>query len=113
MALEPRAAALGGWNFTPAACFRHAIFVGFSLPNTVPEIGVHRSVIKLLRLYLKNNSRFAMKHLPRLASGRQGLGRPVDELVLKDGLLLVSDDRAGAIYSITSDRYPQEPAGEK
>jgi glucose/arabinose dehydrogenase len=54
-----------------------------------------------------------MKHLPRLASGRQGLGRPVDELVLKDGLLLVSDDRAGAIYSITSDRYPQEPAGEK
>jgi glucose/arabinose dehydrogenase len=28
-------------------------------------------------------------------------GRPVDLLVLPDGSLLVSDDRAGAIYRIT------------
>ena len=28
-------------------------------------------------------------------------GRPVDVLILQDGSLLVSDDRAGAIYRIT------------
>jgi glucose/arabinose dehydrogenase len=33
--------------------------------------------------------------------GDKAWGRPVDVLVLKDGSLLVSDDRAGAIYRIT------------
>lgn len=33
--------------------------------------------------------------------GRNAWGRPVDVLVMPDGSLLVSDDRAGAIYRIT------------
>ena len=33
--------------------------------------------------------------------GGKAWGRPVDVLILKDGSLLVSDDRAGAIYRIT------------
>jgi len=35
-----------------------------------------------------------------LARGNDGLGPPVDVLVMPDGALLVSDDRAGAIYRI-------------
>jgi glucose/arabinose dehydrogenase len=36
--------------------------------------------------------------------GEKAWGRPVDVLILKDGSLLVSDDRAGAIYRITYGR---------
>jgi glucose/arabinose dehydrogenase len=35
--------------------------------------------------------------------GEEAWGRPVDVLVMPDGALLVSDDRAGAIYRIASD----------
>ena len=45
--------------------------------------------------------------------GDRAWGRPVDVLVLKDGSLLVSDDRAGAIYRITYDRSAAGPAGKK
>jgi glucose/arabinose dehydrogenase len=45
--------------------------------------------------------------------GDKAWGRPVDVLVLKEGSLLVSGDRAGAIYRITYDRSPERPAGEK
>ena len=34
--------------------------------------------------------------------GEEAWGRPVDVLVMPDGALLVSDDRAGAIYRITA-----------
>ncbi len=33
--------------------------------------------------------------------GEEEWGRPVDVLVMPDGALLVSDDRAGAIYRIS------------
>ena len=33
--------------------------------------------------------------------GQQAWGRPVDVQVLGDGSLLVSDDRAGAVYRVT------------
>jgi glucose/arabinose dehydrogenase len=36
--------------------------------------------------------------------GEYAWGRPVDVLVRPDGSLLVSDDKAGAIYRITFDR---------
>lgn len=36
--------------------------------------------------------------------GEEAWGRPVDVLVMPDGALLVSDDRAGAIYRITAKR---------
>lgn len=36
--------------------------------------------------------------------GEEAWGRPVDVLVMRDGALLVSDDRAGAIYRITAGR---------
>ena len=35
------------------------------------------------------------------ARSRQAWGRPVDVLVMPDGALLVSDDRAGAVYRIS------------
>jgi glucose/arabinose dehydrogenase len=35
------------------------------------------------------------------ADGKKAWGRPVDVLVMTDGALLVSDDRAGAVYRIT------------
>jgi glucose/arabinose dehydrogenase len=35
--------------------------------------------------------------------GDDAWGRPVDVLVMPDGALLVSDDRAGAIYRIASE----------
>ena len=35
--------------------------------------------------------------------GEKAWGRPVDVLILKDGSMLVSDDRAGAIYRISFD----------
>jgi hypothetical protein len=45
-----------------------------------------------------------MKYLPKAGfRGGKAWGRPVDVLILKDGSLLVSDDRAGAIYRITYD----------
>ncbi|MEQ8254185.1 MAG: sorbosone dehydrogenase family protein, partial [Smithellaceae bacterium] len=34
-------------------------------------------------------------------SGRSVSGRPVDVLVMPDGALLVSDDKANAVYRIT------------
>ena len=36
--------------------------------------------------------------------GRKAWGRPVDVLIMPDGALLVSDDRAGAIYRISYNR---------
>ena len=36
--------------------------------------------------------------------GAQAWGRPVDVLVMPDGALLVSDDRAGVIYRISYDQ---------
>lgn len=36
-----------------------------------------------------------------LGAGDEAVGRPVDVAVAPDGSLLVSDDRAGAIYRIT------------
>jgi glucose/arabinose dehydrogenase len=35
--------------------------------------------------------------------GDDAWGRPVDVLVMPDGALLVSDDRAGAIYRIAAE----------
>jgi glucose/arabinose dehydrogenase len=36
-----------------------------------------------------------------LQGGEKAWGRPVDVLVMPDGALLVSDDRAGAIYRVS------------
>jgi glucose/arabinose dehydrogenase len=51
---------------------------------------------------------FDKNHTPRNETFAEGWlqnnnawGRPVDIIVMKDGSLLVSDDRAGAIYRIT------------
>jgi glucose/arabinose dehydrogenase len=44
--------------------------------------------------------------------GRSAWGRPVDVLVMPDGALLVSDDKAGAIYRI-SYKKPEEKKGLK
>jgi glucose/arabinose dehydrogenase len=41
--------------------------------------------------------------------GEEAWGRPVDVLVMPDGALLVSDDRAGAIYRIAADPASSAP----
>ncbi len=43
-------------------------------------------------------------------TGGEAWGRPVDLLVMKDGALLVSDDKAGAIYRIS---YRDKDGGRK
>jgi glucose/arabinose dehydrogenase len=41
--------------------------------------------------------------------GEEAWGRPVDVLVMPDGALLVSDDRAGAIFRITAGSSSSAP----
>ncbi|HWR97435.1 MAG TPA: hypothetical protein VN317_03365 [Candidatus Methanoperedens sp.] len=40
--------------------------------------------------------------------GATAWGRPVDVMPMSDGTLLVSDDRAGAVYRITCDRASRD-----
>ena len=50
----------------------------------------------------RERARHVVRALRRgLAQGRRGVGPPADVLVMPDGALLVSDDKAGRIYRIT------------
>jgi glucose/arabinose dehydrogenase len=42
--------------------------------------------------------------------GEEAWGRPVDVLVMPDGALLVSDDKAGAVYRIAYGAEPRAAA---
>lgn len=72
----------GSWNRTRAVGYR--VVVAFVAPDG-------RSVT--------GTSTFAEGWLAK--NGSSAWGRPVDVLVMPDGALLVSDDRAGAVYRIT------------
>jgi glucose/arabinose dehydrogenase len=101
MQLGPHVAALGmrfytGTMFPPE--YRNQIFVAEhgSWNRTVP-IGYRITLVRLEGDRAVHDEVFAEGWLK---NGR-AWGRPVDVLVMPDGALLVSDDRAGAIYRIS------------
>lgn len=78
--------------------FRNQIFIAEhgSSNRTIP-IGYRITLVRLERGRATKYEVFAEGWL----QGRRAWGRPVDILVMPDGALLVSDDRAGVIYRIS------------
>ena len=98
--LGPRVAALGMKFYTGRMFpvqYRQQIFIAEhgSWNRTVP-IGYRISLVRLESNHAVNYTVFAQGWLQQ----DRAWGRPVDILVMPDGALLVSDDRAGAIYRI-------------
>jgi glucose/arabinose dehydrogenase len=98
--LGPHVAALGMKFYTgpmfPAE-YRNQIFIAEhgSWNRTVP-IGYRITLVRLEKNRAIDYTVFAQGWLQQ----DRAWGRPVDVLVMPDGALLVSDDRAGAIYRI-------------
>jgi glucose/arabinose dehydrogenase len=104
MRLGPHVASLGmrfytGTMFPPE--YRRQIFIAEhgSWDRSTP-IGYRLSLVRLDGQRALKYETFAEGWLK---NGR-AWGRPVDVLVMPDGALLVSDDRAGAIYRISYSR---------
>ncbi len=101
MELGPHVASLGMRFYTGAmfpGTYRNQIFIAEhgSWNRRVP-IGYRISLVRLENGEAKGYEVFAEGWL----SGETAWGRPVDVLVMPDGALLVSDDKAGAIYRIS------------
>ncbi|GIX46661.1 MAG: sorbosone dehydrogenase [Candidatus Tectimicrobiota bacterium] len=100
MSLGPHVAALGmrfytGSLFPPA--YRHQIFIAeHGSWNRSEPIGYRITLVRLRGQRAVAYEVFASGWL----QGNVAWGRPVDVLVMPDGALLVSDDRAGALYRI-------------
>jgi glucose/arabinose dehydrogenase len=99
--LGPHVAPLGMKFYTGQqwpARYHHQIFIAEhgSWNRSIP-IGYRITSINLEKNKPVRYAVFAEGWL----QGQKAWGRPVDILVMKDGALLVSDDRAGAIYRIT------------
>jgi glucose/arabinose dehydrogenase len=102
--LGPHVAALGMKFYTGRmfpARYRRQIFIAEhgSWNRTVP-IGYRITWVRLKESRALEYRVFAEGWL----QGDRAWGRPVDVLVMPDGALLVSDDRAGAIYRIWYER---------
>ena len=100
MKLGPHVAALGMRFYTGSmfpAEYRNQIFIAEhgSWNRTVP-IGYRITLVRLQGDNAVSYEVFAEGWL----QGGSAWGRPVDVLVMPDGALLVSDDRAGVIYRI-------------
>jgi glucose/arabinose dehydrogenase len=101
MELGPHVASLGMRFYTgtmfPAA-YRNQIFIAEhgSWDRSTP-IGYRVTLVRLSGGRATNYQVFAEGWL----QGSSAWGRPVDVLVMPDGALLVSDDKAGAIYRIS------------
>ncbi len=100
MELGPHVAALGLRFYTGAmfpAKYRNQIFIAeHGSWNRSAPIGYRLTLVRLEQNQAVGYEVFAEGWLQ---NGRPW-GRPVDVLVMPDGALLVSDDRAGAIYRI-------------
>ena len=98
--LGPHVAALGMRFYTGAAFpaeYRDQVFIAeHGSWNRSTPIGYRISLVRLREGKAVSYETFAEGWL----QGRSAWGRPVDVLVHPDGSLLVSDDRAGAIYRI-------------
>ncbi len=99
--LGPHVAALGmrfyvGEMFPPA--YRGQVFIAeHGSWNRTTPIGYRVTLVRLDGDDAVSYEVFAEGWL----RGRKAWGRPVDVLVMPDGALLVSDDKAGAVYRIT------------
>jgi len=100
IALGPHVAALGMAFYTGATFpgpYRHQIFIAeHGSWNRTTPIGYRIALVRLEGDRAVDYTVFAQGWL---RDGR-AWGRPVDVLVMPDGALLVSDDRAGAVYRI-------------
>ncbi|MEE9911764.1 MAG: sorbosone dehydrogenase family protein [Deltaproteobacteria bacterium] len=99
--LGPHVAALGMRFYTGSlfpAEYKDRIFIAeHGSWNRLTPIGYRITTVKLDGNKAVSYDVFAQGWL----DGRSASGRPVDVLVMPDGALLVSDDRANAIYRIT------------
>lgn len=101
MNLGPHVAALGmrfysGAAFPPA--YRGGIFIAeHGSWNRADPIGYRVTFVNLVNGTATDYEIFAEGWL----QGREAWGRPVDVLAMPDGALLVSDDRARAVYRIS------------
>ena len=111
--LGPHVAALGMRFYTGSmfpAEYRNQIIIAEhgSWNRSVPQ-GYRLSLVKLEGNKVLSYTRFAegwMRGMKPAAAGGGAMvgdvwGRPADVLVMRDGSLLVSDDRAGVIYRVT------------
>ena len=86
-------------NMFPEA-YRNQIFIaGHGSWNRSTPIGYRITLVRLEGSRAVDYRVFAEGWL----QGGFAWGRPVDVLVMQDGALLVSDDRAGAVYRIGYD----------
>ncbi len=115
MKLGPHVAALGMRFYTGSMFptqYRDQIFIAEhgSWNRTVP-IGYRVTLVRLENNEAVSYEVFAEGWL----QGGNAWGRPVDVLVMPDGALLVSDDRAGAIYRISFGEVEEAvtPQGKK
>jgi glucose/arabinose dehydrogenase len=99
--LGPHVAALGMRFYTGTMfpeSYRQQIFIAeHGSWNRTEPIGYRVTLVRL------DNNR-AVSYEPFAEGWLQGTrvwGRPVDLLVMRDGSLLISDDRADAIYRVT------------
>ena len=102
--LAPHAAALGIRFYTGSMFpdeYRNQIFIAeHGSWNRSEPIGYRVSLVRRDAGRPSSYQTFAEGWL----QGRSAWGRPVDVLVMSDGALLVSDDKAGAIYRISYGR---------
>ena len=102
--LGPHVAALGMRFYTGSMfpeTYRHQVFVAqHGSWNRTSPIGYRVMRVKLAGNQAEEYEVFVDGWL----RGAQAWGRPVDVLVMPDGALLVSDDRAGVIYRISYDQ---------
>ena len=102
--LDPHVAALGMKFYTgemfPAE-YRNVIFIAeHGSWNRSPEAGHTGHRVVMARPDKEGAARYE-PFLTGFLENNQAWGRPVDTLVMPDGSMLVSDDKAGAIYRIT------------
>lgn len=99
--LGAHVAALGMKFYTGAMFpeeYKHRIFIAeHGNGNKKPPVGFRVAVVDVTEGTVPRYEDFATGWV----EGETAWGRPVDVLVMQDGSLLVSDDRAGAVYRIT------------
>jgi glucose/arabinose dehydrogenase len=105
--LGPHVAALGMRFYTGTMfpeSFRHQVFIAeHGSWNRSTKIGYRVSLVRLAGARATSYETFIDGWL----EGDQAWGRPVDVAVWTDGSLLVSDDKAGAVYRVTWDATEQ------
>ena len=103
--LGPHVASLGMRFYTGSmfpAQYRNQIFIAeHGSWNRTPEAGHTGYRITVATLEGDRVTNYSVFAEGWLASDNSSWGRPVDVEVMPDGALLVTDDRAGAIYRIT------------